>query len=276
LELKILKPYLLYSNLIVSLAAGLLSAGFVKNISGSYSNSVFYYGIFSFSATLCTYNFHRILKVHVKQKTAWMNWIRNHKKYSTALSILAFILALYSLILLQVNNWWNIGILVGSSVLSVFYVVKVRGINLREIPHLKIHLIAIIWIAVTLLFPIINANLCNWENLYFAGIHYFYFIAVTIPFDIRDLKYDDTNQKTIPQLMGVSRSKMLAAFLIILFSVSSVLIHKELLLNGIFYVAILLQLYLIIGMDQQKGDLYCAGFIDGAIILLGLAYLIEQ
>ena len=41
-------------------------------------------------------------------------------------------------------------------------------------------------------------------------------IAVTIPFDIRDLKYDSSSLATIPQKIGVRRTKYLGLMLLVL------------------------------------------------------------
>lgn len=113
------------------------------------------------------------------------------------------------------------------------------------------------------------------DQVFEYGIaHYAYVLAVTIPFDIRDLKYDSKSQKTIPQVMGVNASKVLSIAL--LFACMSLLFAlvpalKE---NYLFYLAVGIQMLLVGFMSESRSDLYCAGYIDGSIALLGLSYLL--
>ena len=48
---------------------------------------------------------------------------------------------------------------------------------------------------------------------------FLFIMAITIPFDIRDLKIDNqVGLKTIPSILGIKKSKMIAYFLLILMS----------------------------------------------------------
>jgi len=107
----------------------------------------------------------------------------------------------------------------------------------------------------------------------FALAHYLYILAVTIPFDIRDLKFDDSSQKTIPQIAGVKGAKAIAIISMSLFVTLVIWLKVSLLFNPLFIVAVAVQTVLILATTKSRGDLYCAGGIDGAIALLGLAYL---
>jgi len=52
------------------------------------------------------------------------------------------------------------------------------------------------------------------------------------------------------------------------------LVIPSLQLNVLFYIAIITQLVLLIGMNEKRNDMYCAGLIDGAIAILGLSYFL--
>jgi hypothetical protein len=164
------------------------------------------------------------------------------------------------------------GLILGvSTLVSLFYVLRIKGRNLREVPFIKIHLIAISWSLILIIFPMLNEGIANgiiWNGIAF----YFYVLGVTIPFDIRDLKYDLPNQMTIPQLTGVIGAKIIALFTIVLFSLMVLYIDQRLWWNPVFYAAILVQIALVIFMNERRSDLYCAGWIDGAIALLGFSY----
>lgn len=104
--------------------------------------------------------------------------------------------------------------------------------------------------------------------------HYCYVLGITIPFDVRDLKYDLPSQKTIPQIIGVNASRMLSLFLILVFSLMMLYIDQRLWSNGLFYLSVLTQFALIIFMNEKRSDVYYAGLIDGAIALLGFSYFL--
>ena len=144
---------------------------------------------------------------------------------------------------------------------------------MREIPHLKIHLISISWVAVLITFPMVNEEWFT-DILNYSIAHYLYVLAVTIPFDIRDLKYDFKEHRTIPQVLGVKASKALSLALLVSFVAIMGYTNCDLLFNWSFYGAVLAQVALVLFMTENRSDLYCAGLIDGSIALLGLSYFL--
>lgn len=163
--------------------------------------------------------------------------------------------------------------------ISFLYIFRLKGRNLRDVPNLKIHLIAFAWVSILILFPFLTRFYVteSFIRSFIALIigHYFYVLAVTIPFDIRDLKYDEKNQKTIPQRIGVHGSKLLSIVLLLLGSIFLVGLTPIRSDNYMFYLAIAVQIGLVLGMSTKRSDLYCAGWVDGAIALLGLAYFMN-
>ncbi len=145
---------------------------------------------------------------------------------------------------------------------------------MREIPYIKIHLIAFSWITVLILFPALNEGIFSESLVWIAGAHYLYIVAVTIPFDIRDLKFDKGSQKTIPQVVGLRWAKVSSLGLLTIFSGVMIWQVPELKVNIVFHLAVIVQVLLTLFMNTSKGDVYCAGIIDGAIALLGISYFI--
>ena len=140
---------------------------------------------------------------------------------------------------------------------------------------LKIHLIAFSWVTVLILFPALNEGIFNDALVWMAIAHYFYVIAVTIPFDIRDLKFDRESQMTIPQVVGQGWAKVSSIVLLVVFSGLMIWKMPNLLVNPMFYGAVLVQLLLTVFMNETRGDIYCAGAIDGSIALLGISYFLS-
>jgi hypothetical protein len=255
-------------NVVVSLSTMVLSAGFTFYL--GIENWV-NYGLFSFFSTLAVYNGQRVFKSEQLNETLWLQWVKDNRKALTFVVVTSSVAAIVCLISLLNLNWKTMSLLGVSGLISVLYVVKIRGKNLREIPFLKIHLIALSWTLILIVFPMINESLFN--SKWFYGLaHYLFIFGVTIPFDIRDLKYDSIHQKTIPQLVGTSGAKMIGILAVFIFAVLLIEINLSFAFNPIFIGAVAIQVLLLALSNENQSDIYCAGLIDGAIALLGLSY----
>ncbi|MCR9171198.1 MAG: hypothetical protein NXI10_01810 [bacterium] len=278
---------IIYLNVVVSFAAGTLCAGFAKMI-GWEPLFVLLFGGFAFFGTLAVYNGQRLFKVS-DVKTPWLNWVEARNGEIRWLTIIASVLSLgFSVAIffgrpfvkdfgsdfLRIATWMSPAVMV-----SFLYIFRLKGKNLRDIPHLKIHLIAFSWVFILILFPFLMRFYVGLDFIrpFIALIigHYFYVVAVTIPFDIRDLKYDKDNQKTIPQRVGVNGAKLIAVGLLLVSAVFLTGLTPIRIDNYWFYGAIFTQVLLVLGMNTERSDFYCAGWIDGAIALLGLAYFMN-
>ncbi len=185
------------------------------------------------------------------------------------------LLTLSCLFLIGKLSLGSILLLLVSGVVSLLYVIPVKGIIMREIPYMKVYLIAFTWAAVLILFPMLNEQKFEWNVLIQAVAHALFIISATIPFDIRDLKFDRDTHKTIPQVVGIVWSKVISVVLLVLFLFGMFWVTPSLLENPFFLVAIAIQFLLILLMNENRGDIYCAGAIDGAIGLIGLSYFLS-
>lgn len=230
-----------------------------------------YYGFFALFSTLVAYNGQRLLKAKEAKNTPWLNWVNEHSKALWVISILSAFFAAACLLQIIQFKYDALLLLIFASASSVLYVIRIGDKNAREVPYLKIHLIAFTWVFVLVLFPILNENIEAYAFWMFAA-HYFYVVAVTIPFDIRDLKYDDPSHKTIPQVLGVFWAKVNSIGLLLTFLGIMLWQFPLLQTNFLFYGSVLIQILLVFIMNEKRSDFYCAGLIDGAIVLLGLSY----
>ena len=90
--------------------------------------------------------------------------------------------------------------------------------NARNWAGIKIYIVALCWVGVTLLLPIINAGLPITNSMGLVAVQRFILIFVLILiFEIIDLKYDDPHLKTVPQQIGVGPTKIVGSLLLLLF-----------------------------------------------------------
>jgi len=90
--------------------------------------------------------------------------------------------------------------------------------NFRNRSKIKIFLVAICWSGSTVIFPFIESNNIKYGDSMLLFVQFFLFVIVcTVPFEIRDLKYDSNDLKTIPQIYGTNNSKYISYVLIFIF-----------------------------------------------------------
>jgi len=201
-----------------------------------------------------------------------LQWVDKNFAWLVTSSTITFLGTLATLFYIIHWNLILVGVGLFAAIICVFYVVRIRGKNLRELPLIKIHLITIIWVVVISFFPLLNEQNFTQQHWVFGIAHYAYILAICIPFDIRDLNYDLPKQKTIPQLLGLQSSKMIAMLLLVSFILISVSFQERLASNNFFLIAVLVQLLLVYFTTKKSSDFYFGVLIDGAILLLGFSY----
>lgn len=248
----------------------MLSWGFADRVEAE--NSILY-GAFVFFGTFSVYNLQRIFKVSQSDKlTPWLAWVKDNSNLIIVLSGLSFIATTTSLWLIQPGELLSLVVLSIAGVFGLFYVVRINGRNLRAIPFFKIHAISITWSLLIAVFPLINEGATEQVIPVFLA-HYVYTLSVTIPFDIRDLQYDDKSYKTIPQMLGINGSKWLALLFLAGYIMLIYFVSPDLILSAWFWAVMLVTGSLIMAVNEKVSDCYCAGLIDGSIGFLGLVYL---
>ena len=207
--------FLLYSNLFVSFCVVALSIRTVLILDVGVNNNFLFFIFFS---TLFIYHFQRLIRIKYKEYSS-NNAIWN--KSNIKLSIIVTFFSFFVCIVLALNlSSITLFFLIPLSAISVLYPLKINkfiksGISLRELPFLKIFLISIVWAFTTTI--LVASNYLDWKNLIPIILDRFCFVmAITIPFDIRDLKFDNKRIKTIPMVFGVKGAKQLAYFLLFL------------------------------------------------------------
>jgi 4-hydroxybenzoate polyprenyltransferase len=233
--------------------------------------------VFVFCATFLLYNIHKPITYWLKKEFITNPRFQNAKRFEAPLSILTFIAALICFNCFFLFKQTGQQTVIISGVLSLAYVLPfVKGKRLRDVPYLKIILISIVWSLVCVMLPVSIVGR-GWglpESLMFLE-KAFYIFALTIPFDIRDMKWDgETSVKTIPLSIGVEKTKRCASFAIVVsFSIVCVLSYFSVYtLNQyiVLSISLILSEYLIHKTRLEHSNLFFYGLIDGQLIFQSL------
>ncbi len=219
--------------------------------------------LITFFATLSVYNF-----------ALWRP--RENENWRIFLAFGALIMCLFlGVKYLQLNS---LLLLSTMAIFSFMYSLPMDKIGLRWIPIVKIFLIAFIWVNVIVLFPYIvgrdlGLNL-NWDSSLYASIFLFVF-GVTIPFDIRDMKKDSLELKTIPQWVGLKASKVLSVVFLglslFLFGIDSEITNDY---KVAFIITCLLGILLTLFSSIRRNKWYFSFWIEGLSALPWVLYLL--
>ena len=237
---------------------------------------------FVFFATLFLYAIHRIVglvKVKPfleKYRYSVIYHFRNHIK---VYAFLGGVGALYCFFYLSFANQL---LLVIPAILSLGYVLPfVKGDKrLRDFDYIKIFLIAIVWGIITVLMPILERTTeLTLAHLLILSERMFFIFAITLPFDIRDLKIDaHIDVKTIPSMIGIDKTKKLSLISLILV----VVLAGANLYLGTYQISHLVGIILscsstllfINYSDKTDADYFFTGLMDGTMILQFLMVLL--
>jgi hypothetical protein len=174
---------------------------------------------FVFFATITGYNFVKyfgVAKFHHRRLADWLKAIQ-------LFSLIAFIILAYYAFQLLVNSKILIVLL---GVITFLYAIPLLPkkyfvddqSNLRQISGLKVYVIALVWSLSTVVLPLIQNEIeIGADAVVTCFQRFFYIIVLMLPFEIRDLNYDSLKLGTIPQRIGVKRTKIIGIFLLILF-----------------------------------------------------------
>ncbi|MFE3868483.1 hypothetical protein ACFX5E_10420 [Flavobacterium sp. LS2P90] len=141
--------------------------------------------------------------------------------------------------------------------------------NARNWAGVKIYIVALCWVGVTLGLPILNAGIPITSDFYLKCIQRFILIFVLVLiFEIIDLANDDPHLKTVPQQIGVKRTKILGMLLLIPFYflefLKSNFDEKQLIVNLI--IVLLISLFLLFS-NEKRAKYYTSFWVESVPII---------
>lgn len=273
LLIKKLIDLIFYSNLWIALcgAAMLAQTQFIFNQKIEWNWLV---GLVFFS-TLFLYALHRIIGISKVNEFLELERYAVISKFKHHITFYALVAGIGGAICFWMVSFSIKLSLVIPGIISLGYVIPFLSgkKRLRDFNHIKIFLIAVVWSWVTVFLPAMELGKAMELNTWLMALERGLFIfAITLPFDIRDLKVDThSNVKTIPAVIGIPKTKWLGTItLVTTFSLSVILyLSGTYSLNVLFglFLSYLSTLYFIYLSDKMKHDYFFTGLIDGTMIL---------
>lgn len=160
---------------------------------------------FAFYGTIVGYNFVKYDALARLNKIT----LRKELKYIIILSICSGFASFYYFLKLQFITK-SLGICV--FVLLLLYTLPFfpNKRNARNWKGIKIYIVSLCWVGVTVILPLINAKVGFTSDVLLLSIQRFLLIFVLVLiFEIIDINTDDPHLQTVPQQIGVAKTKLL-------------------------------------------------------------------
>ena len=275
--LKSVLDFLLFSNIFISLCAVAQALVTYQLLNVKPEQNIL---ALLFFATLAQYNFSILLSKPAKPQNSpfrRVKWIFSHHRLMITLTIIAMLSLIPLVLLLSMPSQI---LLIFLGVLSVAYALPIFSFNnkrfgLRNIPGIKLFLIAIVWSLSTVLLPIVEMEntvgfaLSSRETILLVAKRFLLVAAITIPFDIRDLFQDRSSAlKTIPVLLGEKKAYLFCQIILSIYLVLLFLFTDRFDQNFIaLSLTIFLAGWLIFKSNFAKDEYYYFFYLDGILIL---------
>lgn len=283
--------YIVFGNWLV----GLVAAGFlcISDLLLGNVIPVAYYALVFF-ASIFLYSLQRVViffrKENWESTTVRHAWLLRNKKLllvQTALTGLAT--AIISLSFFKFTQLLLLvlpALAVSLAYAMPLFPVKGRWIRLRDFAFLKIFLIAAVWVYLSVFIPLLFSGIPDvamlevmpFDMLCWGFELFLLILALTIPFDIRDLPYEEGKVKTIPGVMGWRNARLLA--MVLLFAALGLRVlgnaTESHFLNPGFFAALLwygCAATMLLKTNPSRGEYFYSFGMDGLFVLYALLLL---
>ncbi|WP_417939532.1 hypothetical protein [Flavobacterium sp. RS13.1] len=141
--------------------------------------------------------------------------------------------------------------------------------NARNWAGVKIYIVALCWVGATLVLPLINAEIPFTTDFFIKCIQRFVLVFVLIlVFEIIDLANDDPHLQTVPQTIGVKRTKLLGFLLLIPFWFLEIFISTFNYRDAVINLIMVIMLMLFIAFaNPDRSKYYTSFWVESVPIL---------
>jgi len=212
--MKLLFDFYINSSIHVALAVLSLSWITLLEFDIPYDKEVLF---FIFFASITGYNFVKyfgLAKFHHRRLANWLKWIQ-------IFSFISFFGLCYYAFNLRYKTLLYIA---GFGIVTFLYAIPFlpkrlfidKKQTIRGISGIKIYVIALVWVGVTVFIPLINNGFqINFDVIITALQRFMFVMVLMFPFEIRDMQFDYLKLSTIPQQIGINKTKVIGVLLLI-------------------------------------------------------------
>jgi hypothetical protein len=271
---------------------------------------------FTFCTTFCLYNVQRVyaswkLSGVERQHTVRHLWIHKHRVVITVLMVLTLLAGAgifvsraftydgsgYHFVLDEATQEFYLWC-ISAGIISAGYALplipaKPRWKRLRDLPGIKIFLIALVWAVVCGMWPLCERHnvdcFVGWPgslqyvtmrlfSIFIFAIYAAFAFAITVPFDVRDFLIDGANVKSLPALLGIKRSLLIAVSTLIICAVACLFFafpanqHSKGLLA--FAAACIPTAIIVAKATPRRHEYYFSFLTDGTLLLVWAAVFV--
>ena len=232
---------------------------------------------FVFLSTMLVYSTHRIIGIRKLAEVSDQGRFQIISQYRHHLIIYIFLSLAGLLWLAPKIPTSTLLYLVPLGIISVLYTLPLLGgVRLRDFHYIKILLIACVWSGLAL-HPILLQQGLSFSSLLIFLEKVCFMIAITIPFDIRDVNIDG-GLKTIPKMIGVEKAYRMSFLLLAIGGLCLLLlifIEEGFANFGVgWWISIGLAYLITVAVlkisKNKTSDYYYSGLIDGTLVIRGL------
>lgn len=236
---------------------------------------------FIFFSTLFIYAMHRVIGFSIIDRTIPNRRLEIITAFQSHILIYAAIAAIGLFVSAYFINLQTLLLIIPAAFISVLYISPLfKKRRLRDLPHIKIFLIALVWSWITTCVPLIEETSFSGIQIGIIGLEKFLFVlTITLPFDIRDMQVDDLNRiQTIPLRIGRHKTRTWISSLLISIFVVLVLaffldVYTVSQIIGLLVFYILLNSLIQLALNRDH-DYFYSGLLDGTFLLQFLFVLL--
>lgn len=186
---------------------------------------------------------------------------------------LSFLVLIYYLFQLPIKT---LAVACGLATLTFFYAIPFLTYKrLRALVGMKVIIVAFVWAGVTLIIPLVNENIVLTNSNWIGFLQRILFVMVlTLPFEIRDLKYDELALGTLPQRIGIKSTKITGTLLLLVILIIESLKQD---INWIYTFSLIIicgVMAVFLYLSEKKQSNYFASFWVESIPILWLVIII--
>ena len=270
--------FYIYSSLHIGLCAAFL---YQFNVQRFYLSVDLEYAIFLVAGSIFIYSLHRLIGVLFIDKENQTERFLVVRKFRNHLIFYTIVSAAFSLYFVYYFDISRLILLVFAGLLSLLYTLPIFSHRrLRDLPFIKIFLIAIVWTYLTLVMPLFEQGVDMNIIYFYSASQILFFLGLTIPFDIRDIDIDNLNQvKTLATSHTMNQLHLISFYLIASSTILEIIGYyafENENTSGLISIILahLTTIYLIYKFRNKKHDYYYGGILDAMIMLPYLLYLI--